>query len=298
MRSSSLNISPPPPFFKSTFVNLCITDNIMLCLPIISEQSLFWPRFEPGTCRTQVSSVTTWANLCTVYFTGFFFFFTLVTCNTFQCTSKFTSNVYNISVTGKLEIFFIRVCKSYTLFLMDHLIVKAGRFLVCRLGIVNLPSSSFFHKEYSWVQSCLLMVPLEKVHSCNKYLQWPNQPTMTILLWEKVYPYTYVCYVCCCMLGLIHWNILYFFFFNVLLTVHLSIFLNVNQLDALNFIISLFQASTCFEHMCSSSGGQNCIIQSLVSSHWNKWELYFNDFNYFSNFRPLTCFSVMIPETV
>ena len=26
--------------------------------------------------------------------------------------------------------------------------------------------------------------------------------------------------------------------------------------------------------------------------------LYFNNFNYFSNFRPLTWFSVMIPETV
>ena len=26
------------------------------------------------------------------------------------------------------------------------------------------------------------------------------------------------------------------------------LFINVNQLDALNFIISLFQASTCFEH--------------------------------------------------
>ena len=34
------------------------------------------------------------------------------------------------------------------------------------------------------------------------------------------------------------------------------LFLNINQLDALNFIISLFQASTCFEHICSSSGGQ------------------------------------------
>ena len=43
--------------------------------------------------------------------------------------------------------------------------------------------------------------------------------------------------------------------------------INIKQLDALNFIISLFQASTCFEHMCSSSGEQNCIIQSLVSSH-------------------------------
>jgi len=53
-----------------------------------------------------------------------------------------------------------------------------------------------------------------------------------------------------------------FFFYDVLLTVHLSIFISViNQLDALNFCftISLFHASTCFEHMCSLSGRQNCI---------------------------------------
>jgi len=58
--------------------------------------------------------------------------------------------------------------------------------------------------------------------------------------------------------------------FEVLLTVHLSIFISViNQLDAQNFCftISLFHASKCFEHMCSSSGGQNCITQPLVSSH-------------------------------
>jgi len=43
----------------------------------------------------------------------------------------------------------------------------------------------------------------------------------------------------------------------------------INQLDAQNFcfMISLFHASTFFEHMCSSSGGQNCITQPLVSSH-------------------------------
>ena len=43
--------------------------------------------------------------------------------------------------------------------------------------------------------------------------------------------------------------------FEVLLTVHLSIFISViNQLDAHNFCftISLFHASTCFEHMCSN----------------------------------------------
>ena len=49
------------------------------------------------------------------------------------------------------------------------------------------------------------------------------------------------------------------------------IYLNINQLDALNFIMSLFHTSTCFEHMCSSSGRQNCTIQPPVSSHWNKW---------------------------
>ena len=35
------------------------------------------------------------------------------------------------------------------------------------------------------------------------------------------------------------------------------LFLNINQLDPLNFVISLFQASTSFEHMRSSSEGQN-----------------------------------------
>jgi len=59
-------------------------------------------------------------------------------------------------------------------------------------------------------------------------------------------------------------------FFYFLLTVRLSIFISViNQLDAQNFCfaISLFHASTCFEHMCSSSGGPNCTTQPLVSSH-------------------------------
>jgi len=58
--------------------------------------------------------------------------------------------------------------------------------------------------------------------------------------------------------------------FDVLLTVHLSIFISVNnQLDAQHFCftIRLFHASTCFEHMCSSSGGKNFITQPLVSSH-------------------------------
>ena len=49
----------------------------------------------------------------------------------------------------------------------------------------------------------------------------------------------------------------------------LRIFISViNQLDAQMFCstISLFHAYTYFEHMCSSSGCQNCITQPLVSS--------------------------------
>jgi len=58
--------------------------------------------------------------------------------------------------------------------------------------------------------------------------------------------------------------------FDVLLTMQLSIYISViNQLDAHNFCFTIrgFHAFTCFEHMCPSSGGQNCIIQPLVSSH-------------------------------
>jgi len=55
---------------------------------------------------------------------------------------------------------------------------------------------------------------------------------------------------------IVKWIQVFDFFFDVLLTVHLIIFISViNQLDAQNFCfkISLFHASTCFEHMCSSS---------------------------------------------
>ena len=44
-------------------------------------------------------------------------------------------------------------------------------------------------------------------------------------------------------------------YYKICITIKLYLFLNINQHDALNFIVSLFQASTCFEHMCSSSGG-------------------------------------------
>ena len=56
-----------------------------------------------------------------------------------------------------------------------------------------------------------------------------------------------------------------------------SLFININQPDALNFIISLFQASTCFEHMCSSSGGQKL---------------------YYTTSGIITPIGAMIPETV
>jgi len=62
--------------------------------------------------------------------------------------------------------------------------------------------------------------------------------------------------------------------FDVLLTVHLSIFISViNQLDAQNvcFTISLFHASTCFEHMCSSSHLQVWWYQRLCNVILTSW---------------------------
>ena len=47
------------------------------------------------------------------------------------------------------------------------------------------------------------------------------------------------------------------------------LFLNINQLDALNFIISLFQASTCFEHKCSKHlDAWNKLIIKFSASSW------------------------------
>jgi len=37
--------------------------------------------------------------------------------------------------------------------------------------------------------------------------------------------------------------------------------------NLLFFLISLLHSSTCFEDLCSSPGGQNCVIQHLVSSY-------------------------------
>jgi len=72
-----------------------------------------------------------------------------------------------------------------------------------------------------------------------------------------------ICYLCV-VVNVCDNNVL-----DVLLTVHLSIILAINQLNAPILLLQyvyytiLHVSST----MCSSSGGQNCIIQYLVSSH-------------------------------
>ena len=47
--------------------------------------------------------------------------------------------------------------------------------------------------------------------------------------------------------------------------------------------MSLFHDSTCFEHKCSSSGGQNCTIQPLVSS---KEQMYIQSFHHNNELIP------------
>jgi len=85
-----------------------------------------------------------------------------------------------------------------------------------------------------------------------------------------IFPSSYNCCQKCIKCGLIDIPWLVLSNFDVLLTVHLSIFISVfNQLDAQNLFHNkfYFMPLRCFKHMCSSSGGQNCITQPLVSSH-------------------------------
>jgi len=69
--------------------------------------------------------------------------------------------------------------------------------------------------------------------------------------------------------------LLYIQYFDVLLTVHFSIFISViNQLDAQNFCftVSLFHASTCFKHMYSSSG-----VKIAFHSLWYRYTCRYDD---------------------
>ena len=109
--------------------------------------------------------------------------------------------------------------------------------------------------------------------------------------------------------------------FDVLLTVlHLSIFISVfNQLDAQNlfhnkfYFMSVHVSSTCAHHQEVKIALHSLWYHHTETSEWSKitkiqfykyeqikfyyYLLIFTEL-YFSNFRPLTCFSVMIPEAV
>ena len=90
--------------------------------------------------------------------------------------------------------------------------------------------------------------------------------------------------------------------------ISIYLFININQLDALNFYNKFISCLYMFRAHVLIVRRAKIVSYSLwyhhtETSEWSKItkiliELYFNNFNYFSNFRPLTCFSVMIPETV
>jgi len=48
-------------------------------------------------------------------------------------------------------------------------------------------------------------------------------------------------------------------------------YLNINQLDALNFIMSLFHASTCFEHVLIVRRSKLWWYQRLYSTILSSW---------------------------
>ena len=50
-----------------------------------------------------------------------------------------------------------------------------------------------------------------------------------------------------------------------------NFYLNINQLDTLNFTISLFHASTCFEHHVLIVRGSKFVLYSLWYHHTCRW---------------------------
>ena len=94
----------------------------------------------------------------------------------------------------------------------------------------------------------------------------------------------------------------YFFCFDVMLTVHLSIFISViNKLDAQNFCftISSFHASTCFEHMCSKhveAWNKLIVKQNFCASSWLITEI--KSKLHYTASGIITPIGVMIPEAV
>ena len=169
--------------------------------------------------------------------------------------THYLSTINQQPSTHQVSFVYFRQCTSYKLFLMSVFFIRHGwRKWTESCHKISFQSSS----------CCPKMRPLTKLQVFANF--WPKKNVTT--LYHPLYspdssPPDYFLFLNLKMkLKGLH-------FVDVAViqeTVTDYLFLNINQLDALNFIISLFHASTCFEHMCSSSGGQNCTIESLVSS--------------------------------
>jgi len=171
------------------------------------------------------------------------------------------SNLITVQQDAAYSVYYISVGSS-TCFVFWHPSSGARTAVITASGI-NISSSVFYS-----LQSIDTRITLFHAATCFKHMcsSSGDQNCITQPLVSSHLSVTVPCTPTCVMIQMLY-NTLFFY---VLLTVHLSIFFSViNQFDAQNFCftISLFHASTCFEHMWSSSGGQNCITQPLVSSH-------------------------------
>ena len=108
----------------------------------------------------------------------------------------------------------------------------------------SMPMSTHLWHSFKSSEQHLLLLPL----------------LLLLLLWLVLFINTFLCMECSsCQYFRLFW-----YFAD---RASQYIYLNIKQLDALNFIMSLFHASTCFEHTCSSSGGQNFTIRHPVTLH-------------------------------
>ena len=153
--------------------------------------------------------------------------------------------------------------------------------LMARLQRISAEMRTFEVAERDcgiWTNTVLFQMIVGVLTTCHTQYTWDR--SICIFLFNRTTLQVFVTYI----IGALYVHLLWFckhqhdnrvrsklfvafFFLYFADRASQHIYLNINQLDALNFIMSLLHASTCFEQKCSSLGAQNCTIQHLVSSH-------------------------------
>ena len=201
-----------------------------------------------------VSSVF-WSLMCILNQVLFFKFNILALCFVSE-TSVIFSCIRPLKCTSLKTVTSVaEICRRYTAciihscsFVGSDMIFVTTSFL--NTVVLTFCSGSFWGSLHVWMGKTARSLPART---------WLNLSN-TIWHWTS-HTHTHTLQTIC-LTPLYHTRAQHLLCFDSLLTVQLSIFISATKkLDAQNFCltISLFHASTCFEHMCSSSGGKTAL---------------------------------------